>query len=169
MVFKLQEVVQVVVWRSLQCPPNSCRNPVIPAESGGFQRNELWQEGLLFSSFRRNLGIPELRPECSAEFTGMECNGILVVCLCSICLLIILGITSSSHIIVVCCCHIVVVCLHSELCIIMWHHHCGLAPWCPVSLSSHCSMVSMLSTCDAILCPIIVMCQPTMTDVIVHQ
>ena len=28
--------------RSLQCPPNSCRNPVIPVESGGFWRNELW-------------------------------------------------------------------------------------------------------------------------------
>ena len=34
--------------RSLQCPPNSCRHLVIPVESGGFQRNELWQEGLLF-------------------------------------------------------------------------------------------------------------------------
>ena len=42
----------VVMTRSLQCPPNSCRNLVIPAESGGFQRNDFWQEGLLFSSFR---------------------------------------------------------------------------------------------------------------------
>ena len=41
-----------VCMRSLQCPPNSCRNLVIPAESGGFQRNEVWQEGLLFSLFR---------------------------------------------------------------------------------------------------------------------
>ncbi|EDR00827.1 uncharacterized protein LACBIDRAFT_295669 [Laccaria bicolor S238N-H82] len=35
-----------------KCPPNSCRNPVIPADSGGFQRNEIWQGGLLFSPFR---------------------------------------------------------------------------------------------------------------------
>ncbi|EDR13081.1 uncharacterized protein LACBIDRAFT_322516 [Laccaria bicolor S238N-H82] len=38
--------------RSYQCPPNSCRNPVIPADSGGFRRNEIWQGGLLFSPFR---------------------------------------------------------------------------------------------------------------------
>ncbi|EDR16012.1 uncharacterized protein LACBIDRAFT_301592 [Laccaria bicolor S238N-H82] len=37
--------------RSYQCPPNSCRNPVIPADSGGFRRNEIWQGGLLFSPF----------------------------------------------------------------------------------------------------------------------
>ena len=48
----VEESVGIPQRRSLQCPPNSCRNPVIPVESGGFQRNELWQEGLLFSSFR---------------------------------------------------------------------------------------------------------------------
>ena len=62
-------------WRSLQCPPNSCRNPVIPGESGGFRRNELWQEGLLFSSFQF-LIIPELRLECSAECTGIRLFGV---------------------------------------------------------------------------------------------
>ena len=68
--------------------------PLIPAESGGFQRNELWQDGLLFSSFRC-LIIPA---ECghSGIETGMFCgmcrNGMkrnLVVCLFSIGLLII--------------------------------------------------------------------------------
>jgi len=67
--------------RSYQCPPNSCRNPVIPAESGGIQWNEIWQDGLLFFAFWWNLGIPELRLECSTEFTGMECNGTESGCL----------------------------------------------------------------------------------------
>ena len=72
--------------RSLQCPPNSCRNPVIPVESSGFWRNEIWQEGLLFSSFQQNLGIPELRLECSTECTGMEYNRIrLFICSESVC------------------------------------------------------------------------------------
>ena len=72
--------------RSYQCPPNSCRNLVIPEESSGIQWNKIWQEGLLFFSFQcllfqQNLGIPELRLECSAEFAGMECNRIqLFVC-----------------------------------------------------------------------------------------
>jgi len=70
--------------RSYQCPPNSCRNPVIPAESGGikFGRKACYFFSFRCLLFRRNLGIPELRPECSAEFAGTECNGIwLFVCL----------------------------------------------------------------------------------------
>jgi hypothetical protein len=68
----------VGVWRSLQCPPNSCRNPVIPAESSGMKFGRkacyFFHSGVLF--FWRNDRIPELRPECSAEFTGTECDGI---------------------------------------------------------------------------------------------
>ena len=80
--------------RSLQCPPNSCRNPVIPAESGGFWRNEVWQEGLLFLSFRC-LIIPAEFGHSGIEtgmFRGMRRNGMQrnpVVYLFSICLLII--------------------------------------------------------------------------------
>jgi len=50
--------------------------PLIPA---GIQWNEIWQDGLLFFalSFQWNLGIPELRPECSVEFTGMEWNPVV--------------------------------------------------------------------------------------------
>ena len=63
--------------RSLQCPPNSCRNLVIPAESSGFRRNELWQEGLLFSSFRC-LIIPAEFGHSGIEtgmFRGIHRNG----------------------------------------------------------------------------------------------
>jgi len=70
--------------RSYQCPPNSCRNPVIPVESGGikFGRKACYFFSFRCLLFQRNLGIPELRLECSTEFTGMECNGIwLFVCL----------------------------------------------------------------------------------------
>ena len=80
--------------RSLQCPPNSCRNPVIPAESGGFRRNEVWQEGLLFLSFRC-LIIPAEFGHSGIEtgmFRGMRRNGMQrnpVVYLFSIGLLII--------------------------------------------------------------------------------
>ena len=59
-------------WRSLQCPPNSCRNPVIPGESGGFRRNELWQEGLLFSSFQFLIILVEFTH--SGIETGMFCG-----------------------------------------------------------------------------------------------
>ncbi|KIJ89393.1 hypothetical protein K443DRAFT_118043, partial [Laccaria amethystina LaAM-08-1] len=49
-----------------------------PAESGGmkFDRKACYffNSGVLL--FRRNDRIPELRPECFAEFTGTECNGI---------------------------------------------------------------------------------------------
>jgi len=74
--------------RSYQCPPNSCRNPVIPAESGGikFGRKACYFFSFRCLLFQQNLGIPELRPECSAEFAGTECNGIwLFVCLFHTC------------------------------------------------------------------------------------
>ena len=32
--------------RSYQCPTDSCRIPVIPAESGAFRRNANWQRAL---------------------------------------------------------------------------------------------------------------------------
>jgi len=70
--------------RSYKCPPNSCRNLVIPAESGGikFGRKACYFFSFKCLLFRWNLGIPELRLECSAEFAGTECNGIwLFVCL----------------------------------------------------------------------------------------
>ena len=44
-------MVVAVVREVFTVPPNSCSNLVIPAESSGFQRNEGWQEGLLFLSF----------------------------------------------------------------------------------------------------------------------
>ena len=76
------KIVFLGLWlRSLQCPPNSCRTLVIPAKSGGFWSNQVWQEGLLFSSFQQNLGTLVLRPECSMECAGMECNRIhLFIC-----------------------------------------------------------------------------------------
>ena len=58
--------------RSLQCPPNSCRNLVIRAESSGFRRNDFWQEGLLFPSFRC-LIIPAEFGHSGIE-TGMLCG-----------------------------------------------------------------------------------------------
>ena len=70
--------------RSYQCPPNSCRNPVIPAESSGikFGRKACYFFSFWCLLFQQNLGILELRLECSAEFAGTECNGIqLFVCL----------------------------------------------------------------------------------------
>ena len=60
-----------VCMRSLQCPPNSCTNGH-SSESGGFQRNEVWQEGLLFSSFRC-LIIPAEFGHSRIE-TGMFCG-----------------------------------------------------------------------------------------------
>ena len=80
--------VQAIVWRSYQCPPNSCRNPVIPVESSGikFCRKACYFFSFWCLLFQQNLGILELRPECSAEFTGTECNGIqLFVCLFHTC------------------------------------------------------------------------------------
>ncbi|KIJ89558.1 hypothetical protein K443DRAFT_117824, partial [Laccaria amethystina LaAM-08-1] len=45
-------------------------------ESGGMKFGRkacyFFHSGVLL--FRRNDWIPELRPECSAEFTGMECG-----------------------------------------------------------------------------------------------
>ena len=87
--------------RSLQCPPNSCRNLVIPVESGGFWRNEIWQEGLVFSSFWC-LIIPvefghsriETRMFHRMRRNGMQQN--LVVYLFSICLLIICDMSQLS-------------------------------------------------------------------------
>jgi len=61
-------------------------SPLIPAGIQSFWWNKIWQEGLLFFSFQcllfqQNLGILELRLECSTEFAGMECNRIwLFVC-----------------------------------------------------------------------------------------
>ena len=83
-----------VCMRSLQCPPNSCRNPVIPAESGGLQRNEVWQEGLLFSSFWCLIIAAEFGHSGieTGIFRGMHRNGMHwnpVVYLFIICLLII--------------------------------------------------------------------------------
>jgi len=72
------------LWRSYQCPPNSCRNPVILAESSGikFGRKACYFFPFQCLLFQRNLGILELRLECSVEFAGRECNGIqLFVCL----------------------------------------------------------------------------------------
>ena len=72
------------VVRSYQCPPNFCRNPVILVESGGikFGRKASYFFSFWCLLFQRNLGIPELRLECSAEFAGTECKGIrLFVCL----------------------------------------------------------------------------------------
>jgi len=65
---------------SLQCPPNSCWNP---EESSGMKFGRMACYFLHSSviSFWWNLGIPELRPECSMEFTGMECNGTESGCL----------------------------------------------------------------------------------------
>ena len=81
------KIVFLGLWfRSLQCPPNSCQNLVIPAKSGGFWSNQVWQEGLLFSSFQQNLGILVLRPECSMECAGKECNRIqLFICSAYVC------------------------------------------------------------------------------------
>ena len=87
--------------RSLQCPPYSCRNPVIPAESGGFRRNEIWQEGLLFLSFQC-LIIPAEFGHSGIEtgmLRGMRRNGMQrnpVVYLFSICLLIIRDMSQPS-------------------------------------------------------------------------
>jgi len=53
-------------------------------ESGGikFGRKACYFFSFQCLLFQRNLGILELRPECSAEFAGTECNGIqLFVCL----------------------------------------------------------------------------------------
>jgi len=67
----------------LSVAPNSCRNLVIPAESGGMKFGRMacyfLHSGVI--SFQWNLGIPELRPECSVEFTGTECNGMESSCL----------------------------------------------------------------------------------------
>ena len=62
--------------RSYQCPPNSCRIPGTPAESGGLKiRREACQKFHSGSfSVRRNCVTPELIPECSPGFTGTECN-----------------------------------------------------------------------------------------------
>ena len=38
--------------RSLSCPCDSCRNPVIPVESGGIQQNYFWQRFLPKLPFR---------------------------------------------------------------------------------------------------------------------
>ncbi|KIJ99606.1 hypothetical protein K443DRAFT_36409, partial [Laccaria amethystina LaAM-08-1] len=50
----------------------------IPAESSGMKFGRkacyFFHSGVLL--FRRNDRIPESRPECSAEFTGTECDGI---------------------------------------------------------------------------------------------
>ncbi|KIK09862.1 hypothetical protein K443DRAFT_636650, partial [Laccaria amethystina LaAM-08-1] len=47
-------------------------------ESGGMKFGRkacyFFHSGVLL--FRRNDRIPELRPECSVEFTGTECDGI---------------------------------------------------------------------------------------------
>jgi len=59
-------------WRSYQCPPNSCRNPVILAESGGIQWNEIWQDGLLFFAFWCHI-IPVEFVHSRIE-TGMFCG-----------------------------------------------------------------------------------------------
>ena len=88
-----QLIIQTI-WRSLQCPPNSCRNPVIPADSGGFRRNELWQEGLLFSSFWCLIIPPEFGHSGieTRMFHGIHRNGTQrnpVVYLFSTCFLII--------------------------------------------------------------------------------
>ena len=66
--------------RSLPSPCDSCRNPVIPVESGGIQWNIIWQAVLPNchsgdNKFRRNWAIPELRPEWSPELTGTESGG----------------------------------------------------------------------------------------------
>jgi hypothetical protein len=52
---------------------DSCR---IPVDSGGMQigRGSCQYCHSSNCSFRQNRGIPELIPECSAEFTGTECN-----------------------------------------------------------------------------------------------
>jgi len=67
--------------------------PLIPAGIWSFRRNPEESSGMKFGrmacyflhsgviSFQWNLGIPELRPECSAEFAGMECNGMESGCL----------------------------------------------------------------------------------------
>ena len=61
------------ILRSLQCPPNSCRNPVIPVESRGI----------------------ETRMFCGICRNRMQQNP--VVYLFSICLLIILAVTKSDR------------------------------------------------------------------------
>ena len=59
--------------RSLPCPTDSLQNPVIPVDSSRFQRNEICHSG--DNQFRRNLAIPELRLECSLEWSGTEFVG----------------------------------------------------------------------------------------------
>ena len=66
----------------LSVPPNSCRNLIILAESSGikFGRKACYFFSFQCLLFWWNLGIPELRLECSMEFAGME-SGCLFVCL----------------------------------------------------------------------------------------
>ena len=81
-------------WTFHRCWWGLISAPLIPAGIQSFRRNLVESGGIKFGrkacyffSFRcllfwRNLGILELRPECSTQFAGMECNGIrLFACL----------------------------------------------------------------------------------------
>jgi len=86
--------------RSYQCPPNSCKNL---EESSGMKFGRMACYFLHSSviSFQWNLGIPELRPECSAEFAGTECNrmesGCLVTTLFGIHYLFVAHLLTNKH------------------------------------------------------------------------
>jgi len=79
--------------RSYQCPPNSCRNLVIPAESSGMKFGRMacyfLHSGVI--SFQWNLGIPELRLECSME------SGCLVTTLFGIHCLFVAHLLTNKH------------------------------------------------------------------------
>ena len=50
--FKVHIIWVLDARRSLSCPCDSCRNPVIPVESSGIQRNYFWQSPLPKLPFR---------------------------------------------------------------------------------------------------------------------
>ena len=68
--------------RSLSCPCDSCRNPVIPVESGGIHRNYFWQRVLPKLPFQ-GLFIPVEQSHSGIgtgmvpEWTGTESGGML--------------------------------------------------------------------------------------------
>lgn len=52
--FRKENIISLgtIPGRSLPCPCDSYRNPVIPADSGGFRRNKIWQRVLPNLQFR---------------------------------------------------------------------------------------------------------------------
>ena len=66
-----------LLLRSYQCPTDSCRIPVIPAESGAFQRNGNWQRALPILPFLLFLiPVESLRSGIdTGTFPGIHRNG----------------------------------------------------------------------------------------------